>query len=79
MSTKAIESVLKWAKEEHAGVEAAADDALAELAAIRKAAQIIVKATEHGWPTTPMGSLNLQHAFELLGHVAKEAGDVTAP
>jgi 4'-phosphopantetheinyl transferase EntD len=72
MSTKAIESVLRWAKEEHADVERAADDALAELDALRKAAQIIAKATDQGWPTTPMGSLNLQHSFELLAAIAKE-------
>lgn len=47
--------------------------ASAEIAALEKAAKIVARATEIGWPTTPMGVLNLQHSFELLANIAMEA------
>ena len=74
MSTKAIERALMDMANSGAGPQPRmAAEALASLEAIRKAAKIISKAVVEGWPTTEMGSLNLQHSFEVLGAIAKEA------
>lgn len=83
MSTKDLIEALKRLQEYahaagHDGDWNLALSARAEVEAIEKAAAIIAKATQHGWPTTEMGSLNLQHSFEVLGSIAAQRNAGTA-
>jgi Asp/Glu/hydantoin racemase len=74
MSIKAIKELARLCASEGYAPEVIGlgEAALAEAEALSRAATIIAKATEEGWPTTPIGSLNLQHSFELLVTIAKE-------
>lgn len=73
MSTKALEELLSQYEDMiGSSTSEVGTAAKAELEAIRKAAKLIYRATVDGWPTTEMGSLHLQHAFEMFGVIAKE-------
>jgi hypothetical protein len=69
MSTGAIERVLAWAKQQDAGIERAADDALVELAAIRRAARGLSQTD----PRQPWDQDRWDDALFLIEQIAKES------